>query len=67
MMSSDTVPTAPCAVCASVDGRFSDFIEQGMSLAIEHAVTLLDGGQTDGLGQWLLPVPVDLKKVRPHV
>ena len=35
----------------AVDGGFGDFIEQGVSLTIEHAVPLLDGGQTNGLGQ----------------
>ena len=52
----------------AVDGRFSDFIEQGVSLPVEYAVPLLDGGQTDGLGQGgSYRCRVDLKKVRPHV
>jgi hypothetical protein len=30
---------------------FSQFIEQGVGLAVEYAVTLLDGGLADGLSQ----------------
>ena len=52
MMSSGTVAKQFHVLFArAVDGRFGDFIEQGMGLTIEHAVALLDGGQADGLGQ----------------
>jgi hypothetical protein len=36
--------------CA-VDRGFSQLIEQGVGLAVEHAVALLDGRLADGLGQ----------------
>src|ERR1022692_4704467 len=35
----------------AIEGGFGQVIEQGVGLAIEHAVTLLDGGLADGLRQ----------------
>ncbi len=35
----------------SVDRGFGDFIEQGVGLAVEHAIALLDRSMSDGLGQ----------------
>ena len=35
----------------AVERGFGEFIEQGVGLAIEHAIALLDGGLADGLGQ----------------
>jgi hypothetical protein len=36
--------------CA-VECRFCEFIEQGVGFTVEHAVALLDGCLSDGLGQ----------------
>jgi transposase InsO family protein len=41
-------------LACSIDGGFSDFIEQDMRLPIEHAVTLLDRRTSDGLGEMAL-------------
>ena len=35
----------------AVEGGFGQIIEQGVGLAIEHAISLLDGGLADGLRQ----------------
>jgi hypothetical protein len=35
----------------AVESGFGQFIEQGVGLAVEHAVALLDGGVANGLGQ----------------
>ena len=35
----------------AVERRFGEIIEQGIGLAIEHAVSLLDGGLADRLCQ----------------
>ena len=35
----------------AVESGFGRFIEQGVGFAVEHAVSLLDGGLADGLGQ----------------
>ena len=35
----------------TVESSFGQFIEQGVGLAVEHAIPLLDGGMADGLGQ----------------
>jgi hypothetical protein len=34
-----------------IDGSFSQVIEQFVGFAIEHAITLLDSGLSDGLGK----------------
>ena len=39
--------------CA-IEGGVGDFAEQGVGLAIEHAIALLDCRQADGLGQMTL-------------
>jgi hypothetical protein len=33
----------------TVDRGFGKFLEQGMGLAVEHTIALLDGGLADGL------------------
>ena len=35
----------------AVEGGFGDFLEQGVGLAVEDAIALLDGGLADGLGE----------------
>ena len=51
MMSSARWPPFHVLFFASRRWSLSNFIEQRVSLTIEHPVALLDGGQTDGLGQ----------------
>lgn len=38
----------------TVDRSFGEFLEQGMGLAVEHTIALLDGGLPDGLCQMAL-------------
>ena len=39
----------------SIDGGFGEFLEQGMGLAVDHPIALLDGRLSDGLGKMTLP------------
>ena len=38
----------------AVESGFGQFVEQGVGLAVEHAIPLLDSGVADGLGQMTL-------------
>jgi hypothetical protein len=39
----------------SIDGRFRQVIEQFVGFAIKHAIALLNGGLSDGLGKMAFP------------
>ena len=38
----------------TVNGGFSEFVEQGMGLAVEHTIALLNVGLSNGLGKMTL-------------
>ncbi len=40
-----------CCLQRTVDRGFGEFIKQGMGLAVEHTIALLDGDLADGLCQ----------------
>ena len=44
-------PATRQTLCECIEGRIGEFIQQRISLAIEHLVALLNNGLTDGLGQ----------------
>src|SRR5271166_5906170 len=50
MMSRGTV-TKNVLFAGAVEGGFGQLIEQAVGLAVEHAITLLNGGLADSLGQ----------------
>jgi hypothetical protein len=45
-----------------IDGSIGDFLKQGVSLTVNHAVALPDDRMSDGCARWLLPVPVGPRK-----
>ena len=56
MISKGTVTRhSMCCLRVPSFGGFGEFIEQGMGLAVEHTIALLDGGLSDGLGKMTLP------------
>src|SRR5678816_581525 len=56
-MRSGTVARSKSRSSGAVDRGFGELFEQHVSFAIDHAIALLDGGATDGLGEMTLAGP----------
>jgi hypothetical protein len=55
MMSKGTETSrSMCSFASSIDRCLGEFIEQGVSLTVQHTIALLDGSMSDGLREMTL-------------